>query len=117
MNNYIVDPMFFYWCNVVDGAFTICIVGFILMVAFLSGFIIINASENYKYDSIFEIPKFKKRFVILLMLTILLGLGLIFIPTKETLIGMEIARHATYDNIDTIINKIVDAAAEIVSSK
>lgn len=113
MNNYIIDPMFFYWCDVVDGAFNICVIGFIVMIGSLLSFIAISATENYHYDSVFEIPKFKKRFVILLVFTILFGLGLIFIPAKETLIGMEIARHATYDNIDIVINKIIDAAAKI----
>lgn len=117
MNNYIVDPMFFYWCDVVDSAFNVCVAGFMIMIASLLGFIAINATENYHYDSVFEIPKFKKRFVILLIFTILLGLGLIFIPTKETLIGMEIAKHATYDNIDIVIDKIIDAAAKIAGAK
>lgn len=113
MSNYIVDPMFFYWCDVVGSAFNICVVGFIVMIGALLSFIAINAAENYHYDSVFEIPKFKKRFVIILMFTILFGLGLIFVPTKETLIGMEIAKHATYDNIDIVIDKIIDAAVKI----
>lgn len=117
MNNYIVDPMFFYWCKVVDHAYYICAIGFVAMAVCLLGFIIFNTVENYEYDSMFEIPKFKKRFVILLVLAIVFALGAVFIPTKETLIEMEIAKHATYDNLEITIQKIIDAASKIFDSK
>lgn len=117
MDNYIVDPMFFYWCKVIDGVYYSCVIGLVAMSTVLLGFILFNVAENYKYDSVFEIPKFKKRVVILLVFAIVFALGVVFIPTKETLIEMEIAKHATYGNIDIVIQKITDAAKEIIGSK
>ena len=111
MNNYIVDPMFFYWCNVANGLIVFCAFGLIVVSIAIVIFI---ANAAIDYDSIFEVPKFKRRLVLLFMIAVIFGLGMIFIPTKETLIEMEIARHATYDNLDVVIQKITEVAKEIV---
>lgn len=113
MSNYIVDPMFFYWCNVLDMINQIIIIIFALCLIAIATFVIISWCENYKYDSLFEVPKFKKRLGILIAVTALFSLMMIFIPSKETLIEMEIARHATYENLDAVINKIIEVANSI----
>ncbi len=109
MNNYIVDPMFFYWCDVANGIIGLCITLLVIILIIAMILIIDAMDKSYKYNSVFEVPKFKSRLLLLTAAAIIFGLGLVFIPSKETLIEMEIARHATYDNLDAVINKIMGA--------
>ena len=107
--DYIINPMWFYWLSVVNNLkvaatiFTIVtgiIVGVVLMIFFLD-----------------DINIFKDHMILgvsVVLIFIASAIALIFIPSKQTLIEMEIAKHATYSNVESVKEQIKDAADYIL---
>lgn len=113
MNGYIIDPMWFYWVSVADGLKALCIV--LPIVTFAAGviFSVITCSESDDDD-------YKKRFIktcfIVAAILLVVLIMAIFIPSKETLIQMEIAKHATYENTEVLMQKIKEASDYILEN-
>lgn len=106
--DYIINPMWFYWLQVVDmirgtiigGMF---IFGFVLAFCVVS-YIILKANECDKDCE--EAAKQTKRIAVIFAIMIL---GFTFIPSKQTLIEMEVAKHATYSKEESIEEQIINA--------
>lgn len=107
--DYIINPMWFYWLSVIDNlkvAATIfavvtgIIVGVVLIIFFLDD---ISIFEEHMILGVSGV-----------LLFIASVIALIFIPSKQTLIEMEIAKHATYSNIESLREEITDAADYIL---
>ena len=114
MNNYIIDPMWFYWLQVVDG-----IQGVFFVVAILSAIALITCgivafvlyTDDCYEDESKKIAKCLKPTVLILVVSMLL---VVFIPSKKTLIEMEVAKYATYSNVESVKEQIKDAADYIL---
>lgn len=120
MNDFIVDPMFFYWLNVVGGIkeiFTIFAIIFSISTMIYIFYVFIeDIIENIietesiitktKKNSPKKHKKHKKHIIITAIVSIFFISTSILIPTKETLIQMEIAKQVTYSNIDKAEIKI-----------
>ena len=114
MNDYIINPMWFYLLQVVDG-----VQGVFFVVAILSAIVLIVcgiiAFALYVDDCCEcesdRIIKCLKPTVLILVVSMLL---VVFIPSKQTLIEMEIAKHATYSNVESVKEQIKDAADYIL---
>lgn len=106
MNGYIIDPMFFYWISVIDNVKSVAIgASFIIGIAlaiYAAGIMLEDAEFNLKLLA---------RGSIIFAASILIS---IFTPTTNTLIRMEIAKHATYENAETVLNYIQDLADHII---
>lgn len=115
MTDYIINPMWFYWLQVVDG-----IQGVFFVVAILSAIALIVCGiiacalyvDDCFEDESKKIVKCLRPTVFILVVSMLL---VIFIPSKKTLIEMEIAKHATYSNVTSIKEQITDAADYILN--
>lgn len=102
MSNVIIDPMWFYWIQVVDAIKTLLAVISVIGMGTMTGMALINFFEENK--------KLVKRYICTVVLfTILLTVALL-IPERKTLIQMKIAEYATYENVDFVIEKITDVA-------
>lgn len=114
--NYIINPMWFYWVNVVDTLVVILIVLFILTVVFcvISGVFTLTTLEYGADDEDHKAAKriFKRCFIA----AVIVGIAVILIPTKNTLIEMQIARYATYENAEITIDAIKSAVDYIVDA-
>lgn len=114
MNNYIINPMWFYWLQVVDGVQCM-----FFIVAILSTIVLIVCGiiafafyvDDYCECESEKIIKCLKPTVLILVISMLL---VVFIPSKQTLIEMEIAKHATYSNVESVKEQIKDAADYIL---
>ena len=115
MNDYIINPMWFYWLSVVDGlnlviVVTSVILGIGLLVAVMIGYV-----EGFGYDD--ESNKrgwtIVKRLGILLAVLILIG---IFTPSKQTLIEMMIAKYATVSNTELAIDGVKEAVDYVINA-
>lgn len=113
MNGYIIDPMWFYWVSVADGLKAFCIVVSILISAVGFIFSVITYS---KLDNDDDQKAFIKRCLIAAVILLAVSIMIIFIPSKETLIQMEIAKHATYDNTEMLLQKIKEASDYILEN-
>ena len=112
MNGYIISPAWFYWVDVVDAVncFAIVLAIILLLGAGFVGFMFMDDvfyDERERYGKI--IPKAAIVGVIFLLAAIL-------IPSKETLIEMQIAKYATWENAEWTVGALKDAVDYIVDA-
>lgn len=113
MSGYIVDPMWFYWISVVDNVKIVLliiasIIGCTLLVTIIATIADCDDSDEFWQE-------FKKcKGLQLAAFTVCLILIVCLMPSSETLIKMEIAKHATYENATIAIEKIEEVAKEII---
>lgn len=100
MNDYIINPSFFYWANVVDG---------LIVVMIIISLVGIMASIAWA-ASLWEDDKSIKKAIVTLVIAILVGVSAVFIPSKKTMIEMEIARNATKSNVMEMKKDVKDIA-------
>ena len=109
--NYIINPSWFYWVHVVNGLQILLgiFAGILVLVAFIC---FITAYDEYGDNK----SKWEMRGTICTVTAVIFGVALIFIPSKSTLIEMQIAKFATYENAEWTIDKIKEAVDYIVSA-
>ena len=89
MNDYIVNPSFFYWAHVVDALiFAMIFIGIFGSLASIIWAV-----------SLWEDAQKITKAMVALVISVLLCLSAAFVPTKKTMIEMEIARNATKSNV------------------
>ncbi len=122
--NYIINPSWFYWLGVVNS-----MRGFMLA-AFIVAIILIGVSLIlilWNTDMIREFPNmcaderkavifFTKVLKIAIGVCIVAGLFLVFVPSKETLIEMMIAKQATYENATWTVDALKSAVDYVVQA-
>lgn len=106
MNDYIINPSFFYWANVVNALIFVMI--FIGVLGSLAS--IIWAASRWEDD------KKITRAIVALVISVLLCLAATFVPTKKTMIEMEIARNVTKSNV-TEMKEDVKSVADYIFEK
>lgn len=114
--DYIIDPMWFYWLQIVDS-----VQGLFCIVAIISGAIGVIMSVlyiasvvegcTYEEDSRKRLKGLIKPLAVCFIIAITVT---VFIPSKQTLIEMEIAKHATYSNVESVKEQIKDATDYIL---
>ena len=112
MSGYIINPMWFYWVDVLDGLESI-----IVILAYLigvGGFIggLIYCADNYIDDE--EKPRVIRWVKIWAVTISVLILLTVLIPSKETMIQMQLAKFGTYENVGHVIETIQDATDYIL---
>jgi Na+-driven multidrug efflux pump len=108
--------MWFYWVNVVDTLVVILIVllNLAVVACVISGIIAFTTLEYGDDDEDHKAAKriFKRCFIT----AVVVAIAVILIPTKNTLIEMQIARYATYENAEITIDAIKSAVDYIVDA-
>lgn len=112
MNGYIINPMWFYWVSVADGLKTFCIAFPIAL--FVAG-IFFGIIKIADMDDDEKKPFIKTCSIVAAILLAILIMA-IFIPSKATLIQMEIAKHATYENTELLMEQIKEASDYILEN-
>lgn len=111
----IINPMCFYKLRVFDlltgTAFVLAIAGAIasLILAFRGVSCIFDDNDYVNGKKCFKIA------MLSFGITIIFWLLFIFVPDKETLIEMQIARYATFENAEWTLDKLKEAVDYIVS--
>ena len=122
--NYIINPSWFYWLGVVDS-----MRGFMLA-AFIVGIIVVGVALtviSWTTSMIREFPNvtdddrktrqfFAKALKIAIGVCIVAALFLIFVPSKDTLIEMMIAKQATYENATWTLDALKSAVDYVVQA-
>jgi len=125
--NYIINPSWFYWLNIVDGIKTAMFV--VAIVAFLAGVIFLglycSALDSF-YDwhgsdgKTFTSSKWdllcKKIGIASVIVTLICVIGLVFMPSKDTLIEMQVARMATYENAQWTVDSLKSVVDYIIEA-
>lgn len=124
MNTYIIDPMFFYWINVVSELKVVVAVAAVLSMSGCIFMIIKTIMDIWsvnEYPSISEnnmkaIPGDKKLVKYFIIACLALAIVLIFVPSKETIMYMQISKMATVENAELTVDAIKSAVDYIIEA-
>lgn len=112
--NYIINPSWFYWISVVNGLeIFFAVLGGLCAVG---GLICLCISFDDSCWDKEEEKLWKRRRSVFLVSAIVCFLIAIFTPSKNTLIEMQIARFATYENAEWTAEKIKEAVDYIINA-
>lgn len=114
--DYIIDPMWFYWARVCNAVCTIsAIFSAVLFIVAIFGVVFMIENRSYGPEDK-DYKTGKTIFKVACPLAIILLLAAVFIPSKETLMEMLIARFATYSNAELTIDTIKDIVDYIMEA-
>ena len=122
--NYIINPSWFYWLGVVESMRHFMVAAFIvsIVVVVASAIIIpmnISMIREFPYMSDDErktVQFFTKALKIAIGVLVISGLVLVFVPSKETLIEMMIAKQATYENATWTLDTLKSAVDYVIQA-
>lgn len=122
--NYIINPSWFYWLGVVESMRHFMIAAFIISIAAIILAIIIvpvdmrmiHEFPDMSDDERKTVQFFTKALKIAIVVLIISGLILMFVPSKETLIEMMIAKQATYENATWTVDTLKSAVDYVIQA-
>lgn len=122
--NYIINPSWFYWLGVVNSMRGFMLVAFIVAIIIIGVSLIIipvNVKMIQDYPSICDDERkavrfFTKALKVAIGVGVASGLFLVFVPSKETLIEMMVAKQATYENATWTVDALKSAVDYVVQS-
>lgn len=122
--NYIINPSWFYWLGVVHSLRGFMLTAFIVSIIVIGVSLIIipvNVKLIRDYPSISDDERkvvrfFTKALKVAIGVCIASGLFLVFVPSKETLIEMMIAKQATYENATWTVDALKSAVDYVVQA-
>lgn len=103
--DYIIDPMWIYWANVVGNLRTVAVIMVIVSVFALIicvGALIDGDCDNTDEDYIF----LKKAIITVMCFVVFNALLIVFIPTKDTIVEMIAAKLATKHNVSLGVKEL-----------
>ena len=122
--NYIINPSWFYWLGVVESMRYFMIAAFIISIAAIIVSIIIVPVDmrmirdfpDMSDDERKSVQFFTKVLKAAIWALVNSGLILLFVPSKETLIEMMIAKQATYENATWTLDALKSAVDYVIQA-
>ena len=122
--NYIINPSWFYWLGVVNSMRGFMLVAFIVAIIIVGVSLIVipvNVKLIQDYPSISDDERkvvrfFTRALKVAIGVCVASGLFLVFVPSKETLIEMMIAKQATYENATWTVDALKSAVDYVVQA-
>lgn len=124
--NYIINPSWFYWLDVVDGiktaVFVLAIIAFFTGVIFLVSYVsaLSDFYDCYGREGTFKPSNWnllcKKIGIASVIVIVICIMGLVFIPSKDALIEMQIAKMATYENAQWTVDSLKSVVDYIIEA-
>ncbi len=122
--NYIINPSWFYWLGVVNSMRGFMIAAFVIAIIVIGVALIIVPFEvkmiqdfpTMCADERKAVMFFTKALKIAIGVCIVAGLFLVFVPSKDTLIEMMIAKQATYENATWTVDALKSAVDYVIQA-
>ena len=122
--NYIINPSWFYWLGVVESMRHFMIAAFIIAIAAIIVAIgivpvdmrMIRDFPDMSDDERKSVQFFTKVLKAAIWVLVISGLILLFVPSKETIIGMMIAKQATYENATWTLDALKSAVDYVIQA-
>lgn len=122
--NYIINPSWFYWLGVVESMRHFMVAALIISIALIVVSLIIipvNINMIREFPDMSDDERktaqfFTKALKIAIGVLVISGLILMFVPSKETLIEMMIAKQATYENATWTIDTLKSAVDYVIQA-
>jgi hypothetical protein len=115
--NYIINPAWFYWLQLVNGAkvvFGIFLGVAVVLLIVLSAVYITNVDCCGADDE--DTQRYAKMVKKCVILCVTFAIVMVVIPSKDTLIEMQIAKYATYENANWTLDAIKSAVDYIIEA-
>lgn len=112
---YIINPAVFYWMNVLNALGSLCTVFMVIfgIAAVVLAIVLFDCEGYLERETEAAIKKWIKRLVVSFFI---LTLFVVFIPRKDTMMEMLVARFATYENTEWTIDSIKNIVDYIVQA-
>lgn len=107
--NYVIDPLWIYLIGLVETLKPA--LGFISIVSIILAFAIVGASADDKPEVRKSCMKVGK---ILVIVSIVFGISYVFVPSKETVIQMLIAKNVTVDRVQIASDVVQNLYKDII---
>ena len=122
--NYIINPSWFYWLGVVNSMRGFMLAAFIVAIVVIGValiVILVNVSMIREFPSLSDDERknvrfFTKALKVAIGVCVASGLFLVFVPSKETLIEMMVAKQATYENATWTVDALKNAVDYVVQA-
>lgn len=122
--NYIINPSWFYWLGVVNSMRGFMLAAFVVAIVIIGVALIIipvNVKLIQDYPSISDDERkavrfFTKALKVGIGVCVVAALFLVFVPSKDTLIEMMIAKQATYENATWTVDALKSAVDYVVQA-
>lgn len=112
--DYIINPAWFYWIEVADTAkAAAAITMIVLIIACIVLACMMGISHGFE-DT--EYNNYKKNFVRCFVFAVISAFVFIIVPSKRTLMEMQIAKLATKSNVDLTIEKTKEIVDYIINA-
>lgn len=112
--NPVIDPSWVYWIGVIGNAKVAFIIFSIILCIVAIVFAITCCDELFSEGTASR--KAKKIFAISILLFLLSTTCSAFIPSQDTMIAMQVAKVATYDNVALTVDSLKDAVDYVVNA-
>lgn len=113
MKEYIINPSWFYWISVADAAkIGLCVIFGCLAI----GCVVLWPALLAEWTGDEDDFRHRKMLIVLSVLAVVTGLAAMFIPSRNTLMEMQIARLATPENAAWTVDKLKEAVDYIVDA-
>ena len=113
MNGYIIDPAWFYWIAIADAIrTTMFIIAAILLV--FGGVVGIFVTIGNDVSDVIDVDV--KAVLKMIIAGAVCFVIAVLIPSKETLIAMQVAKYATWENANWTVDAVKEAVDYIVNA-
>lgn len=104
MSEPIINPMIFYWIDVLSWTKILTCVAFVILLVATIMIISVEIEEGK--------PFAKRKWLVII--TFIFLFVAVLVPSESTMYKMLIAKYATIENIDIVINKIIQSINTIL---
>ena len=117
MNGYIINPVWFYWLSVCNSLKSV-VLAVAVLTAIVSGVFFVRACceadySDWQDEDVKKLLKSCRKYIIV---ALALFVMFAFVPSKDALIEMQVARFATYENAEWTVDAIKSAVDYIVEA-
>ena len=114
MNGYIINPAWFYWVNIANAGRAVLSISSVILLL-LTSICFFMLADDMLFDEE-DRARVKKAIGRGFVVGIFCLIAAIFIPSKETLIEMQVAKYATWENAEWTVDAVKDAVDYIVNA-
>lgn len=113
--NYIINPAWIYWMNVCNTFRAIFITTFfILLIVGVIYTIYVGCEYEDGYMEKEDFAMAKKKIKKIIITVLLMALPIVFVPSKNTLIEMQVAKICTIENVKGTVDETKDFIFDII---
>ena len=113
---YIIDPRWFYWLGVMDALQDVVFVSLLLSTLIFCTALLVYFINLGSFHDDSDVKVTKKIMMLSLPFLVISALLYLFLPSKDTMIEMQVAKLATYENAEWTVDAIKSAVDYIVEA-